>query len=86
MIKENFEKIVDFIEEEIGSYDIEFKFEIEDDTLIAKFSGSFASQREAEMFFVCEDNEVMFYCLSESYTEATTRSFWIDFMTRIYEE
>jgi len=84
MDKKSIEKILRFIEsEQIGDYDINFDYEIEDDVLIAKFSGHFTNNNDIEMEFVYEDNQVQFYHLGECFIEADTRSFWIDFMSRI---
>ena len=62
-------------------------YEIEDNTLQVEFNGSFTNNQTIQMSFqVAEiDNEVYFESLSESWTMADTREFWIDFMARIYQ-
>ena len=87
MKKAELTKVIKFIESEIHGYDIDFDYEIEDNTLQVEFNGSFTNNQTIQMSFqVAEiDNEVYFESLSESWTMADTREFWIEFMARIYQ-
>jgi len=76
-------EIIDFIINEIKGYDINFDYKIENDVLITKFSGYFTNNNDIEMHFTYKNNKVQIYHLGESYIEVDTRSFWIDFMSRI---
>lgn len=87
MKKAELTKIIKFIESEIHGYDIEFDYEIEENILQVEFNGTFTNNQPISMSFqVAElDSEIYFETISESWTMAETREFWIDFMVRIYE-
>lgn len=87
MKKSELTKIIKFIETEIHGYDVDFDYEIEDNTLQVEFNGTFTNNQAIQMSFqVAEiDNEVYFESLSESWIIADTREFWIDFMAKIYQ-
>lgn len=87
MKKVELTKIIKFIETEIHGYDIDFDYEVEDNTLQVEFNGTITNNQAIQMSFqVAEiDNEVYFESLGESWTIADTREFWIDFMAKIYQ-
>lgn len=85
MKKQDLEDIKKFIDEEIFNYDIDYNFEIEGDIMIVDFIGTFTHNEEINFRFRCVNGNVEFYGLSESYTFAETRDFWINFMAKIYE-
>jgi len=85
MKKQDIQDIESFLNEEICDYDLDYDFEIEDNTMQVIFNGHFTSNKEIEMTFRCISGNVEFYGLCESYIHATTREFWINFMGRIKE-
>lgn len=85
MTRQDLEDIKSFIDDEIFNYDIEYDFEIEDNILVANFKGFFTSNKEVNFRFRCDNGNVEFYGLCESYIFAETRDFWINFMAKIYE-
>lgn len=86
MKKQDIEDIVSFIEREISDYDINYDFEIEDNVMEACFKGQFTSNEEVYMTFRCVSGNVEFYALCESYIQAETRNFWIDFMFKLNDK
>ena len=83
MKKQDIEDIVNFIEREISDYGINYDFEVEDNVMEVSFKGRFTSNEEVCMTFRCDSGNVEFYALCESYVEAETRNFWIDFIFKI---
>lgn len=53
--------------------------------MIVALKGHFTNHNIIEMTFRCVDGNVEFYGLSESYLQADTRGFWINFMGQINE-
>jgi len=86
MNKESIIEITERIEKEISGYAIEVDYEVEDDELIATFSGLFTDSEKIEIRFIfeCDSQEVHFYSLSDGYISIEdTREFWINFMSLI---
>jgi len=83
MKKQDIEDITEFLDTEICDYDLEYDYEKEGDSMTVILKGHFTNNSEIEMDFKCVSGNVKFYGLCESYIEADTRSFWIDFMSRL---
>lgn len=85
MKRQDLEDIKSFIDSEILNYDIDYDFQIEDDIMVVDFIGHFTNEKEINFRFRCDNGNVEFYGLCESYIFAETRDFWINFMSKIYE-
>ena len=85
MKKAELTKIIKFIESEIHGYDIDFDYEIEDETIAVELNGWFTDNNTIEISFQVKEDKVIFYSLSDDWVIADTRTFWIEFMTRIYQ-
>ena len=83
MKKAELTKIIKFIESEIHGYDIDFDYEIEDETIAVELNGWFTDNNTIEISFQVKEDKVIFYSLSDDWVIADTRTFWIEFMTRI---
>lgn len=83
MTKQDLNDIISVIDNEINGYDIEYDYEIEDNWLTATFKGMFTGEQELSMTFRCSSGNVELEGQCESFIEADTRSFWIEFMSRI---
>jgi len=62
MKSHDIEKIIEKIEDQTGKYDIDVDYDVNDDEVIAKLSGSFAKGKAIEMrFFVEPDSGDVYY-------------------------
>jgi len=84
MTKQEVKAITEFLDKEFRDYSIEYDYFIEDSTMEVTIKDVF-SKGDVEFTFKYSDNEVQFYSLSDSYIEATTRQFWIELMSKLYE-
>lgn len=85
MKKAELTKVIKFIESEIHGCDIDFDYEIEDETIAVELNGWFTDNNTIEISFQVKEDKVIFYSLSDDWVIADTRTFWIEFMTRIYQ-
>lgn len=85
MKKEELKKIIKFIELETYQLSIDFNYEIEDETLVVELNGWFTDNKAIGIRFQVKEDKVIFHSLSEDWVIADTRTFWIEFMTRIYQ-
>lgn len=85
MKKTELNKIIKFIESETYQLAIDFDYEIEDETIVVELDGLFTDNKAIELRFQVKEDKVIFYSLSDDWVIADTRTFWIEFMTRIYQ-
>ena len=84
MTKHEVKAITKFLDNEFQDYSIEYNYFILDNIMEVTIEDIFA-KGDVEFTFKYSDNEVQFYSISDSYIEATTRQFWIELMSRLYE-
>jgi len=84
MTKHEVKAITEFLDKEFRDYSIEYEYFILDNIMEVTIEDIFA-KGDVEFTFKYSDNEVQFYSISDSYIEATTREFWIELMSKLYE-
>lgn len=85
MKKAELTKIIKFIESEIHGYDIEFDYEIENEIVTVGLDGAFTDNQSIQIMFQIKEDKILFDSMSDIWIEADARTFWIEFMTRIYQ-
>lgn len=89
MKKNIIDKIINEVEDVVSNYSISADYSVEEDTVIAKFSGSFTEMNTVKMTFLfnADDREVYFCSISEGYSKVIDLpEFWINFMSLLCDE
>lgn len=85
MNKKTLTSIIKFVESEIKGYDIEFDYRIEEEIVVVSFIGSFTYNNTIQIDFRKQETKQIEFEADDFWIAATTKEFWIHFMTKIYE-